>query len=64
MEVKGIDPSAAGKISGTPKKAKGLDTDKLEQVKDELANLVAAFDGEDEAPSGVAGPNSDISEVV
>lgn len=64
MEVKGIDPSATGKITGTAKKPRGLDTDKLEQVKDELSNLVRAFDGEDEAPSGAATPNSDISEVV
>jgi hypothetical protein len=64
MEVKGIDPSATGKITGTPKKVRGLDTDKLEQVKEELGNLIAAFDGEEEAPSGAATPNSDISEVV
>jgi hypothetical protein len=43
---------------------RGLDTDKLEQVKDELGNLIKAFEGEDEAPSGVASANSDISEVV
>ena len=64
MEVKGIDPSATGKITGTPKKPRGLDTDKLEQVKEELGNFAKAFEGEEEVSSGAATPNADISEVV